>query len=116
MGHNPKANDQKTTMHTVVSTEVTDATIAGTISFPEVLTRLLAAGVEYYHVDYAAQRETFYGADGAIVVKPIPFEALPQISPDLSIETLRTNILASQVHRQQFQTFSRRAMASGVQG
>jgi hypothetical protein len=33
--------------------EVARATLAGTISFPEVVQKLPATGVEYYHVDYA---------------------------------------------------------------
>lgn len=103
-------------MNTAIIVEVSDATLAGTISFPEVVHQLLTAGVECYHVDYAGLCKTFYGADGDMVGRPIPFEGLPSIAPDFSVEALRANILDSQQHGQKFRDFSRRAMASGVQG
>jgi hypothetical protein len=34
-------------------------TLDGTLSFPEVVGKLLAAGVEYYHVDYVGLRKQF---------------------------------------------------------
>ncbi len=39
-------------MNTSIIVEVARKTLAGTISFPEVVGQLLAAGVEYYQVDY----------------------------------------------------------------
>ena len=47
-------------MNTQIIDEVARATLAGTISFPEVVAQLLGAGVEYYHVDYVGMRKTFY--------------------------------------------------------
>ena len=41
------------------------------MSFPELVGKLLAAGVEYYHVDYVGMRKTFYSADGDVVVTPM---------------------------------------------
>ena len=35
------------------------ASVAGEASFPEVVQRLLAAGVEFYHVDYMRMRTAF---------------------------------------------------------
>jgi len=39
-------------------------TLDGSLSFPEVVGQLLAAGVEYYHVDYVGLRKRFYSAAG----------------------------------------------------
>jgi hypothetical protein len=39
-------------MDTRAVLEAADATLDGTLPFPEVVARLIAAGVEYYHVDY----------------------------------------------------------------
>jgi uncharacterized protein YbcV (DUF1398 family) len=36
-------------MNTTTIVETAQKTLAGTISFPEVISQLLAAGVEYYH-------------------------------------------------------------------
>lgn len=91
-------------------------TLAGAMSFPEVVARLLEAGVEYYHVDYVGMKKTFYGADGQCVVTPIDYEGLPMVAADFSLEQLRANILDSQRNGQKYCDFTRRAMEGGVQG
>ncbi|MFC0118278.1 DUF1398 family protein [Pseudoalteromonas xiamenensis] len=42
-----------------------DASNAGTIHFGQVISQLVSAGVESYHVDYRSGRTTYYMADGA---------------------------------------------------
>jgi uncharacterized protein YbcV (DUF1398 family) len=103
-------------MDTRIVTETARATLDGTISFSEVVSRLLATGVEYYHVDHVALRTTFYSADGAVVVTPISFEGLPPVAVYLDAERLRAAILDSQRHGQKYRDFTRRAMEAGVQG
>jgi hypothetical protein len=39
-------------MNTLAITAAAHATLAGTLPFPEIVARLIEAGVEYYHVDY----------------------------------------------------------------
>jgi uncharacterized protein YbcV (DUF1398 family) len=96
--------------------EVSRATLAGTMSFPEVVGKLLATGVEYYHVDYVGLRKSFYSADGDVVVTPINYEGLPPVASEFDGAALRANILDSQRNRQPYRDFTRRAMAGGVQG
>jgi uncharacterized protein YbcV (DUF1398 family) len=72
-------------MNTEIIVETARATLTGRIAFPEVVAKLLAAGVEYYNVDYVAMRKTFYGADGGIVVTPITYEGLPPVAPDFDL-------------------------------
>jgi uncharacterized protein YbcV (DUF1398 family) len=103
-------------MNTEIIAQTARKTLAGTISFPEVVGRLLAAGVEYYHVDYVGRRKTFYSAKGETVVTPINYEGLPPVAPEFSIESLRANILDSQRNGQAYHDFTRRAMEAGVQG
>jgi uncharacterized protein YbcV (DUF1398 family) len=103
-------------MNTEIIVQTARATLAGKISFPEVVGQLLAAGVEYYHVDYVGMRKTFYSADGDVVVTPINYEGLPPVSPEFSVEGLRANILDSQRNGQAYRDFTRRAMEAGVQG
>ncbi len=91
-------------------------TLAGTISFPEVVGELLHAGVEYYHVDYVGLLITFYGTDGSMTVTPLNFENLPPIAPDFDIAVVRAAILDSQCNGQKYRDFSLRVMAAGVQG
>ncbi|MEI9864303.1 MAG: hypothetical protein WDN00_07055 [Limisphaerales bacterium] len=81
-------------MNTQIIAETARKTLAGTISFPEVVGQLLAAGVEYYHVDYVGLRTTSYSADGSVAVMPIPFENLPPVTrnfpPGTCVRTFST--------------------------
>jgi uncharacterized protein YbcV (DUF1398 family) len=103
-------------MNSEIIAEAARATLAGTMSFPEVVGQLLAAGVEYYHVDYVAMRKTFYSAAGETVVTPINYEGLPAVAADFDAAALRANILDSQRNGQAYRDFTRRAMVAGVQG
>ena len=102
-------------MNTEIITKTARATLEGTISFPEVVSQLLSAGVEYYHVDYIMMRKTFYSADGATAVTPITYESLPPVAARLDIAALRSNILDSQRNGQPYREFTRRAALAGVQ-
>jgi uncharacterized protein YbcV (DUF1398 family) len=86
------------------------------MSFPEVVGQLLAAGVEYYHVDYVGLRKTFYSADGDAVVTSINYEGLPSVAGDFDVAALRVDIRDSQLNGQNYRDFTRRAMTAGVQG
>ena len=103
-------------MQTEIIFKTARATLDGTMSFPEVVGQLLAAGVEYYHVDYVELRTTFYSADGGVFVTPIDFEGLPPVAADFDAAALRADILDSQKNNQPYRVFTRRAMAAGTQG
>ena len=103
-------------MDTEIIVETARATLAGRISFPEVVVKLLAAGVEYSNVDYVAIRKTFYSAEEGMVVTPISYEGLPPVARDFDAATLREVILDSQLRGQEYRVFTSRAMAAGVQG
>jgi uncharacterized protein YbcV (DUF1398 family) len=92
------------------------STLDGSMPFPEIVARLIANGVESYHVDYAAGSFTFYGASGAVVTAPITLENLPPVSEDFDVAALKAAILDSQQHGQKFRDFCGRAMRAGVQG
>jgi len=108
-------NHCKKTMNAAIVAEVARQTLAGTISFPDVVGQLLAAGVEYYHVDYVGMKKTFYSADGEVVVTPISYEGMPPVAAEFSVESVRAAILDSQQKGQKYQDFTRRAMEAGVQ-
>jgi hypothetical protein len=75
---------------------------------------LIETGVEYYHVDYAALRKTFYGATADVMTTPIPYEGLRSVAAESA--GLRAAILDSQRNGQHYRDFTRRAMEAGVQG
>jgi len=103
-------------MDTKIILEISRCTLAGTISFPEVVKNLLSTGVEYYHVDYVQRRKTFYSGAGEVSVAPIDIEGLPAVADDFDVSALKANILDSQTNGQKFRDFSVRAMRNGVQG
>src|SRR5262245_23395456 len=103
-------------MNTEIIVKTARATLDGTMSFPEVVSQLLAAGVEYYLVDYVGMRKTFYSEDGDAVVTPINYEGLPPVAADFNIKALRADILDSQRNGQKYRDFTRRAMEAGTQG
>lgn len=103
-------------MDTQIIIEISQYTLAGTISFPDVVKSLLAAGVESYHVDYVQRRKTFYSGASDVAVAPIDFEGLPSVAEDFDVLGLKANILDSQKNGQKFRDFTIRAMSNGVQG
>lgn len=92
------------------------ATADGSMPFPQIVGKLIANGVEYYHVDYASSTFTFYSAAGAAITAPLQFEGLPPIAEDFDVVALRAAILDSQQHGQAFRMFCQRALQAGVQG
>jgi uncharacterized protein YbcV (DUF1398 family) len=103
-------------MNTQLVKKAAEATLAGTMSFPEVVAMLLEAGVEYYHVDYVGLRKTFYSATGEAMVTTINYEGLPPVAENFDLAAVRADILDSQRNGQKYRDFTRRAMAAGVQG
>lgn len=103
-------------MNTEMIVRAARATLSGSAPFPEIVAQLIAAGVEYYHVDYAGMRKTFYGPGGDAVVTPITYEDMPPVAAEFDAAGLRAAIVDSQRGNQKYRDFSRRAMAAGVQG
>jgi len=97
-------------------TSLAKITLDGSLSFPQIVGELIAQGVEYYHVDYAAKSFTFYSAAGAAITAALTFEGLPSISQDWNGNALKEAILDSQQNGQKFRQFCARAMSAGVQG
>lgn len=92
------------------------ATLSGSLPFPEILGKLIAEGVEYYHVDYVALQMNFYSAAGAVVRVPLSFEGLPAVAEAFDSPALKAAILDSQQNSQKFREFSHRAAEAGVAG
>jgi uncharacterized protein YbcV (DUF1398 family) len=84
--------------------------------FPEIVGKLIAAEVEYYHVDFATSSFTFYGASGEAVVAPLLLPDLPPIAEAFDGFELKAAILDSQQNGQKFPAFCERATRAGVRG
>ena len=95
--------------------KLAQATLNGSMPFPEIAGKLIANDVEYYHVDYALGSFSFYSATGAVVTAPLVFEGLPPIAEHFDAAALKAAILDSQQHGQKFRAFCERAVKAGVQ-
>ena len=96
--------------------EAVQACLSSSRPFPDIVRNLIAAGVEYYHVDYVLLQFTFYGIAASPVSAPLTFEHLPPVAGDLDVPALRRAILDSQQNGQTYREFSQRAIQAGVQG
>lgn len=103
-------------MNADVINSLAKATLDGSMPFPQIVGKLIAEGVEYYHVDYPSNSFTFYTAAGSTVTATILFEGLPDVASEFDAEALQAAILDSQQHGQKFRQFCERAMLAGVQG
>jgi uncharacterized protein YbcV (DUF1398 family) len=102
-------------MNTNLILETSHRSLAGGLSFPDVVRALTEAGVESYRADYATLTSTYYGANGAVVIAPISYEGLPAIAANFSIAELKAAILDSQRNGQKYRDFTHRAISAGVQ-
>jgi uncharacterized protein YbcV (DUF1398 family) len=91
------------------------ASLAGTMPFPQIVEGLLREGVEYYLVDYPQRTFTFYGERGGAVVVPLTIPGLPDVAQDFDAPALQAAILDSQQHGQKYAAFCERAVKAGCQ-
>jgi hypothetical protein len=64
-----------------VMQECARGSLAGELTFPEVVGRLVAVGVERYHADYSRQEITYYLADGDSHVVAAPIHQSRLVAP-----------------------------------
>lgn len=95
--------------------KLAEATLSGSMLFPEIVGNLINNGVEYYHVDYVSLSFSFYSPSGGVVVAPLVFEGLPKSAADFDVVELRSAIADSQQKGQKFHQFCVRALNAGVQ-
>lgn len=102
-------------MDTALIEQTARATAAGAIPFPVVVERLVAAGVEYYHVDYVRRLKTCYSAAGDAHAVALGFD-VPAVAADFDAAALVAAIRDSQLRGQKYPDFSAHAARAGVQG
>lgn len=94
-----------------------DGAYDGTLSFPEIIGKLSAAGFEGYSVDYRMHRQTYYPADGkaiALEATPVPAMISPAFDPvevEAAVRWAQQNDPAYS-----YQDFCERVMAAGCAG
>src|SRR5579872_4454479 len=102
-------------MNTNTIAEVMHESNAGKLIFPEVVRRLLEAGVESYFADLAQGQETFYLRDGHTHVEKMSV-ALSPVAEDFSEPGIVSAIRAAQNDQIRYPEFVKRATSSGIIG
>jgi uncharacterized protein YbcV (DUF1398 family) len=104
-------NTQATQVETIH--EVLAESHAGKLIFPEVVRRLLAAGVTSYFVDLLRAEDVVYLADDASFTAPLSLQLDP-IAQEFSKSNVVADIRAAQRDEVRYPEFMRRAAAAGV--
>jgi uncharacterized protein YbcV (DUF1398 family) len=95
--------------------EVTQASDEERITFPEVLARLMGAGVERYHADLQRWEKTYYLPSGEAQTVPCHGERADAAAL-FSAEGVEAAVRASQRGEIGYREFCRRALAAGCVG
>jgi uncharacterized protein YbcV (DUF1398 family) len=86
---------------------------AGNLIFPEVVRRMIAAGVESYFCDFANAQETVYGANGETHIAPMSLNPEP-VSAAFSATGIVAAIRGAQADSIRYPEFVRQSTAAGV--
>ena len=86
--------------------------MAGAISFPEVVGRLMSDGIEAYHVDYVRSENRYYWPNGESHVEQVPhkFSAPAQ---EFSAEAVRSSLKRVQAGEIDYARFSEEILNAG---
>ncbi|HEX4027352.1 MAG TPA: DUF1398 family protein [Rhizomicrobium sp.] len=94
--------------------EVTHASDEERITFPEVVLRLAAAGVERYHADLASNERVFYMPDGTF--ERVPAHEIPRPAQLFSAPGVDAAVRAIQRGEIQYREFCARIAEAGCVG
>lgn len=95
--------------------ECARGSLAGELTFPEVVGRLAAVGVERYHADYSRREITYYWPDGESVVVPSSHAAHPT-AEEFSASAVEAAVRQSQRGEHTYLEFIEKTMTAGCVG
>jgi uncharacterized protein YbcV (DUF1398 family) len=100
-------------MNTQLLDETLSNSLAGTITFPEVVRILTSEGVESYRADLVRREETFYMPDGSTHVETMAYLAAP-IGDRFATDKVVAAIRDSQTGKCKYREFLDRVMDAGT--
>jgi uncharacterized protein YbcV (DUF1398 family) len=99
-------------MNTDAIAECMELSFADT-PFPQIVQRLVGAGVRSYHADLAALRNTYYGVEGEAYDEALPLGTGPAIAGRFDKDTVAATVGAIQQGRIGYAEFLRKIMSAG---
>lgn len=104
----------ETAMDTKVIDECSHGSLADTLSFPEVVKRLMQVNVERYSVDLVRMEKYFYGKNGETYLQKIDFEGAQPIAEDFVSEQVGRAVRSIQQGKINYLEFLKEIMVSGT--
>ncbi|HEV8051594.1 MAG TPA: DUF1398 family protein [Parachlamydiaceae bacterium] len=99
-------------MNKAIIQSTIDGSLAGTLTFPEVVGTLLKEGIESYHVDFLRNENTYYHMNGdSLVVDTKHMHG--EIAREFSAEEVKSAIKKVQSGKVNYTEFCLEAIASG---
>lgn len=89
--------------------------LSGELTFPEIVGRLIKAGVERYHADYSRQEITYYFPCGESLVVPAP-HAAHETAAEFAPTAIEAAVRQSQRNEHTYSDFIRKTMNAGCVG
>lgn len=99
-------------MNKEVIKEMSERSLAGTVTFPEVVKALLKAGIESYTVDLVRNSKIFYSVEGETFAGSFDFKG-PKPAPEFSAEAVVNAIRASQAGKITYPQFLEQILNAG---
>ncbi len=99
-------------MNSTIIKECTDRSLAGNITFPEVLQKLKAIGTEYYIADLIGKCKTYYGPNDQKHSERLDFDG-PEIAKEFDGGAVRKAVTDIQQGRISYRDFLCCIMESG---
>ena len=89
--------------------------LAGKLTFPEIVGQLAQIGIERYHADYSRQEITYYFPDGDSVVIATP-HPLHETAAQFSASDVADAVRQSQRNEHTYADFVQKTMSAGCVG
>lgn len=102
-------------VQTQVMQDCARGALTGELTFPEIVGRLAAIGVERYHADYTRQEITYYQTEGASLVVTVPHPS-HTTAIEFSASAVEAAVRQSQRNEHTYLEFIRKTMAAGCVG
>ena len=93
--------------------ETTRESLAGNMTFPEVVQKLAAIGVESYRVDLIRNEKTVFMPNGESIVEKLEYEGVSPAT-SFSFEGVQVAVKRIQAKEIDYQEFLRQIMAAGT--
>jgi uncharacterized protein YbcV (DUF1398 family) len=103
-------------MNTRTLSECTQLSLAGQITFPEVVKRLTEIGTERYYADLVRMEKVYYSSQGDVHIEKLLLMSSPKIADEFNETGVMETLKKIQKGEINYQEFLKQIMANGTAG